>query len=329
MVGVPGGESSVEAHAKDASTTAAGDEPVATRSPRSGVFVVVLSGLSGSGKTTALHALEDAGFFCIDNLPTALIRPFLRLSDDNPGVMRVALSIDVRERLFESDDKALVAELDELERQKRLSVLYLETDDEALINRFKTTRRPHPLITRGISATLADAFAFERRLLEPFRERASLVVDTTDITVHDLRKRITAAYGESATAALKLGIISFGYRNGLPPEADFVFDVRFLDNPFFRVELRDKTGLDPEVSDFVLSQSAAMSMLAHIMALLEDVIPLVELEGRATLTVAIGCTGGHHRSVALAVALRDALASSRRHASIQHRDIPRGTVHPT
>lgn len=305
---------------------------------RAGVFVVVLSGLSGSGKTTALHALEDAGFFCIDNLPSALVRPFLRLSDDNPAVSRVALSIDVRERLFDKeaaldrltrsprsevrdDDDSLFSELDELERQGRLSVLYLESDEDALVNRFKTTRRPHPLVTLGQATTLTEALAHERSLLTPFRARATLVIDTTHINVHELRRRITDAYGEAGSVALKVAITSFGFRNGLPAEADFVFDVRFLDNPFFRVDLRDQTGLDPAVSAFVLGQEAASAMLDRMTALIETVLPHVEKEGRASLTIAIGCTGGQHRSVALAVAMRDRLASHGP-VALHHRDLP-------
>lgn len=292
------------------------------------VFVVVLSGLSGSGKTTALHALEDAGFFCIDNLPSALVKPFLRLSDENPAITRVALSIDVRERLFdrearEADDElSLSKELDELERQGRLSVLYLESDVDVLVNRFKTTRRPHPLMARGSSITLTEALAHERELLKPFRARATLVIDTTDINVHELRRRIIDAYGEAGHAALRVAITSFGFKNGLPPEADFVFDARFLDNPFFRPELRHLTGLDPAVSEFVLSQPAALALLDRLASLVELVLPLVEAEGRAALTLAIGCTGGQHRSVALAVALRERLAH-RGTIALHHRDLPR------
>lgn len=348
-----------EARRSEAAGAAQGDEasPAVRDDPRDGrpdgpadrvtpsrgrpgrVFVVVLSGLSGSGKTTALHALEDAGFFCIDNLPSALVKPFLRLSDENPAITRVALSIDVRERLFEKESKegddelgrdasasraaaSLFNELDELERQGRLSVLYLESDVDALVNRFKTTRRPHPLMARGSSITLTEALAHERELLEPFRARATLVIDTTDINVHELRRRIIDAYGEAGHAALRVAITSFGFKNGLPPEADFVFDARFLDNPFFRPELRHQTGLDPAVSEFVLNQPAAMALLDRLASLIELVLPLVEAEGRAALTLAIGCTGGQHRSVALAVALRERLAH-RGTIALHHRDLPR------
>lgn len=329
-----------EARRNEAAPAAQGDEAspelrdstISRATPSRGrpgsVFVVVLSGLSGSGKTTALHALEDAGFFCIDNLPSALVKPFLRLSDENPAITRVALSIDVRERLFdkeakEADDElSLFNELDELERQGRLSVLYLESDVDVLVNRFKTTRRPHPLMARGSSITLTEALAYERELLMPFRARATLVIDTTDINVHELRRRIIDAYGEAGQAALRVAITSFGFKNGLPPEADFVFDARFLDNPYFRPELRHLTGLDPAVAGFVLGQPAAMALLDRLVSLIELVLPLVEAEGRAALTLAIGCTGGQHRSVALAVALRERLGH-RGTIALHHRDIPR------
>lgn len=315
------------ADAHDARTSQAPPSPTAMASgsppTTSGVHVVLLSGLSGSGKTTALHALEDVGFFCIDNLPSALMRPFLRLSEESAGVSRVALSIDVRERLFDPDDTSVFGALEELERQGRLSVLYLESDEDVLVARFKTTRRPHPLVARGLASTLTEAFAHERRLLAPLRARATMVIDTTDVNVHDLRKRIVTAFGESATSALRLAITSFGFRNGLPPEADFVFDVRYLDNPYFVPELRDKTGLDPDVAAFVLGQETAQQLLAAIAALVELVLPQVEAEGRASLTLAIGCTGGHHRSVAMAVALRERLSSPRRPVSLHHRDVPR------
>jgi UPF0042 nucleotide-binding protein len=292
---------------------------------RSGIHVVVLSGLSGSGKTTALHALEDAGFFCVDNLPSALVEPFMELARGHEGVPRVAISVDVRERLFDADWARTLAEL---ERRHRLSVLFLDADDEALTNRFKTTRRPHPLVARlGAAhgaASLAEAFALERAWLTPFRQQASLLIDTTKLTVHELRRRVTQAYGEGPAPKLTLQLMSFGFRHGLPAEADFVFDARYLDNPYFVPELRDRTGLERDVSDFVLRQPLAERLLAQVTTLLGDILPAVEAEGRVSLTVAIGCTGGQHRSVALIEALAKTLvAGATRPVQLTHRDLPR------
>ncbi|MFO0745638.1 MAG: RNase adapter RapZ [Myxococcota bacterium] len=283
--------------------------------------VVVLSGLSGSGKTAALHALEDAGFYCVDNLPTPLVPQFLALAEENPGTRRVALVLDVRERLFTGDIAPVLANLDGPRR--RGSVLYLECDDVALTNRFKTTRRPHPLVARGQAATLEEAFALEREWLLPFREHAQLTIDTTSVTVHDLRRQVRAHFEGAEPAKMALQLRSFGYHHGLPPEADYVFDVRFLENPYFVASLRDQTGLDEPVVRFVIDQPAATRMRQHILALLDDVLPQIEVEGRAALTVAIGCTGGRHRSVAMVEALKGDLEARGRAPIVSHRDLAR------
>ena len=284
--------------------------------------VVVVSGLSGSGKTVALHALEDAGFFCVDNLPTALVGPYLRLAEDNSNVRRTAVAIDVRERSFTGSPDDWPRLVDELTaRGSTTSVLFLDCDEDVLISRFKTSRRPHPLVAQGVADNLGEAIALERTWIRPFREHATVVIDTTTITVHDLRRRVTALYGERDAQALALHLCSFGFRHGIPPEADFVFDVRFLDNPYFVGELRDRSGLEPEVAAFVKSQPLAERLLAHIVELLGAILPAVEAEGRASLTIAIGCTGGRHRSVALVEELSQRLAASSPH--VLHRDIAR------
>lgn len=286
--------------------------------------VVVVSGLSGSGKTVALHALEDAGFFCVDNLPTALIGPYLRLAEDNPNVRRTAVAIDVRERSFTGSPDDWPRLVDELTaRGSTTSVLFLDCDEDVLIARFKTSRRPHPLVAQGVADNLAEAIALERTWIRPFREHATVVVDTTTITVHDLRRRVTALYGERGAHRLALHLCSFGFRHGIPPEADFVFDVRYLDNPYFVGELRDLSGLDPAVSRFVADQPLAERLLTHVVALLGAILPAVEAEGRASLTIAIGCTGGRHRSVALVEELSRRLAQGGQSPHVLHRDISR------
>jgi UPF0042 nucleotide-binding protein len=280
--------------------------------------VIVLTGLSGSGKTTALHALEDAGVFCVDNLPSPLVGPFLRLCDENAAVRRVGLAVDVRDRPFVSDGATL---LDSLEGpQREIHVVFLDASDASLINRFKTTRRPHPLMD-AVTPSLADAIARERSWLAPLRHRATFVLDTTPLSVHALRARIHDRFSTSETRAMALQLLSFGFRNGLPPEADFVFDARFLANPYFVPELRDGTGLDPAVAAFVLSQPLAQTFADQVLATLRTVLPAIAEERRAQLTVAIGCTGGHHRSVALAEAIAAALRSDGLAPQVRHRDL--------
>lgn len=296
-------------------------EKTLTTDPKT-VDIVVLSGLSGSGKTTALHALEDAGYFCVDNLPAPLLPPFLRLVDASPSIQRVAIAMDVRERVLAPDIERDLAGVGGGSHH-HLHVLFLTADDDALIARFKTTRRRHPLIAQGLATVLTEAIALERTWLAPLRARATEVLDTTRLNVHDLKHDIQARYGDPVHRRLDLHLVSFGYRHGVPQEADFVFDARFLDNPYFVDGLRDKTGLDPDVADYVLSQPAAARYREHILGLLTDVLPLIEAEGRATLTVAIGCTGGQHRSVALCEALREGLTGSERDLHVVHRDAAR------
>jgi UPF0042 nucleotide-binding protein len=286
--------------------------------------VIVLTGLSGSGKTTALHALEDAGVFCVDNLPTPLVGPFLRLCDENGAVRRVGLAVDVRDRPFQAEGAAMALAFDGPNRD--VHVIFLDASDASLINRFKTTRRPHPLMTGGpdAPATLADAIARERGWLDPLRHRATLVVDTTPLSVHELRARIHDRFATREARPMALSIVSFGYRNGLPPEADFVFDARFLDNPYFVPELREKSGLDPDVAAYVMSQPVAQTFADHILGTIAAILPAIARERRALLTLAVGCTGGHHRSVALVEALATRLAATGTTPQVRHRDLHRG-----
>jgi len=284
--------------------------------------VVVLTGLAGSGKTTALHALEDAGFFCVDNLPTPLVPPFLRLCQDNASVRRVGLAIDIRDRPFLGDLEQVIEVLDAADHE--VSIVFLESSNEAIINRFKTTRRPHPVMAQRLAPHLDEAIRLERTWLMPFAARATLTVDTSAMSVHDLRQLVHRRFGSAGSGAMALQVCSFGFRNGVPPESDFVFDARFLENPYFIDELRDKTGLDPEVAAFVMDQPLAARLLDHIAALLLEALPAIEREKRALLTIAIGCTGGHHRSVALAVALSGRLGAAGHTAEVRHRDIHRG-----
>ncbi|MBM4363502.1 MAG: RNase adapter RapZ [Deltaproteobacteria bacterium] len=295
--------------------------------------------MSGAGKSTALHALEDVGFFCIDNLPVGVLGAALAECEGG-GVRRVAVGVDVRVRSFL--DRAPSA-LDSLHVPgvREVEVLFLDASDEALLRRFSSTRRPHPLSVeagpaRSTAFAVLDGVRVERERLAPLRARAKRVVDTTELSVHDLRRRIVESFGPGATGQPRLAarVLSFGFKYGMPVDADVVLDVRFLPNPFFVDRLRAQSGLDEEVRDFVLGQPDARTFLEHTRQLLEFSIPRFEAEGKSYLTIAVGCTGGRHRSVALAEALAAALTGpTGLPIGVVHRDLgregggPGGPVH--
>jgi RNase adapter protein RapZ len=281
--------------------------------------LLILSGLSGSGKTTALRALEDIGFVCVDNLPVPLLETFLRLTKDHRGIARAAIAMDIRES---SHNPEAGRQLEELKTAGLpMRILFLNCTDERAITRFKETRRKHPLIAAGEASTITEAIEKERAWLTPFRHLATTVVDTTDLNVHELKKRIQGLYGDDESRRMRVHLMSFGFRHGIPPEADFVFDVRYIPNPYFVEELRPKSGLDAGVSHYVLEQDAAKRVLSHLKAFFKDVLPLCEDEGKASVTIAIGCTGGRHRSVALTEALREHLVAAKMVVDSSHRDV--------
>ncbi|MGM0577205.1 MAG: RNase adapter RapZ [Myxococcota bacterium] len=291
--------------------------------PRSAppVEFVVISGLSGSGKTTALRALEDADWFCVDNMPSPLLGTFLGLLHDHPTIERAAVVMDVREASHFPDMDRVIQELQE--SGHGLRVLFLDCDESRVITRFKETRRRHPLLADGEARTVAEAIRQEKEWLEPIRHLAWTAIDTSTMNVHELKRRVHELLADPFRRRMTLHLTSFGFRHGLPREADFVFDVRFLPNPYFVDELRARRGVDPEVAAWVLEHDAARRMLRHIEDLLLDVLPQAREEGKASLTVAIGCTGGHHRSVAMVEALRERLADHDEAATVAHRDVDR------
>jgi UPF0042 nucleotide-binding protein len=283
------------------------------------LHAVVVTGLSGSGKSTALRVLEDLGFYCVDNLPVALLPRFVELWESSrEDVHRVAFGIDARERLFHGGFEAAFDEIRRL--GVRLEVMYLEASDEVLVRRFSETRRPHPGAPSG---TVEDGIRREREALRALREVADRIVDTSALTVHELRAALRDMLARLATPALTVSLVSFGYKYGLPTDADLAFDCRFLPNPFFVDELRQKTGLDPAVTDYVLKRDDTQEFLQHLDALLTFALPRYQREGKSYLTIAIGCTGGRHRSVTLVEALRHRLEAAGVSVLVRHRDVER------
>lgn len=284
-----------------------------------GLRAIVVTGLSGSGKTTALHVLEDLGFYCIDNLPVALLPRFVELwGTSMEEVRRVALGIDARERHFLHDFPRVFEEL--RHAGVRLEVLYLDASDDVLQRRFSETRRPHPAAEGG---SLADGIRREREKLRALREVADRVIDTSAFTVHELRDALRQRLASPEEGSLTVSLVSFGYKYGLPTDADLAFDCRFLPNPFFVEELRPKVGTDPAVSHYVLDREDTQTFLDRVMSLLEFTLPGYQREGKSYLTIAVGCTGGRHRSVALVEELRDRLQAHGHRVLVRHRDVAR------
>lgn len=276
--------------------------PHASSTPRR-PMVVVVTGLSGAGRTTALRALEDLGFFCIDNLPTVLAPDAVALCEKG-GMTRVALGMDVRVRAFLGEVGGVLSQLEDGGRRD-LSVLFLDASDETILRRFSETRRPHALATYGSlthAASVLEGVTVERERLSPLRARATRVIDTTALGVHDLRRQVVAHFGPASGSAerMTVRVLSFGFKYGTPADADLVFDVRFLKNPYFVPDLKKVPGTEKPVKDFVLALPETGEFLQRTLDLLRYVVPKYEQEGKSYLTIAFGCTGGMHRSVVLA-----------------------------
>ncbi len=283
-----------------------------------GPRVVILTGVSGSGKSTALRALEDAGFYCVDNLPIVFLEKLLELSGHTAGeVSRIALGVDAREGRFLSEAPRVIREV----RQKGndVEVLFLDAGDDALVRRFSETRRRHPM--SGDGGTVHEGIAAERRTLADLKAIADEVIDTTTLNVHELKRLVTRRFAGGDAARLGVTIISFGFRFGIPTHADMVLDVRFLPNPYFVPELRPHPGTDPEVAGYVLGQPDAKAFLERLVDLCGFLLPRFRAEGKSYLTLAIGCTGGKHRSVALAGALAERLEQGGQPVRLWHRDV--------
>ena len=281
--------------------------------------LTIITGMSGAGRSEAAHVLEDVGYFVIDNLPPMLIGKVAELARSTEKPIRYALVVDVRSGDFLHD---LSAAIDELRRNgAHTRVLFLDASDDVLVRRYEASRRRHPL---SDTDRVSDGIGRERVLLEPLKGEADLIVDTSSLNVHELRDRLRELFADQiADGELQVNVVSFGYKHGLPIDVDLVFDCRFLPNPHWVDELRPLTGLDASVRDYVLSRPETQPFLSQLDNLLALTLPGYEREGKAYLSIGIGCTGGRHRSVVVAEQLGERLRRHGYHAAVHHRDVDR------
>ena len=284
-----------------------------------GIDVTIITGMSGAGRSEAAHVLEDLGYFVIDNLPPMLIGKVAELARGHEKATRYALVVDVRSGDFLHDLSAAIAELHKEGVHTR--VLFLDAADDVLVRRYEASRRRHPL---SESDRVTDGITQERALLESLKGEADLIVDTSSLNVHELRDRLRELFAEHvADGALQVNVVSFGYKHGLPLDVDLVFDCRFLPNPHWVEDLRPLTGLDEPVRDYVLAQPDSKAFLAELDELLLLTMPGYEQEGKAYLSIGVGCTGGRHRSVVIAEQLAERLRGHGYHVATHHRDVER------
>jgi len=283
-----------------------------------GLDIFIITGLSGSGKSFAIRALEDNGFFCVDNLPALLIPKFIDLCHGyEEEIMRIALGVDLRAGQFLQALPQVLADV--RSAGHHVQVLFFDAADDVLLRRFSETRRPHPLSGPG---SIQDGISRERKALEPIRALADKVIDTSDFNVHQLKREMEQQFCAAPSARrMTLFLTSFGYKFGIPHDTDIILDVRFLPNPYFVSELRHKSGLEKEVEDYVLDEEETRGFLDRLYALLEYTLPLYEREGKSSLTLALGCTGGRHRSVALVEELQKRFGGGPFRIHTKHRDI--------
>lgn len=279
--------------------------------------IVIVTGMSGAGKSTALKVLEDDGYYCVDNMPIALVPSFVELADGQANKLEtVALGIDIRTSSFEEITKIL----DRLsDKNYDFKVLFLDSSDDALVKRFKETRRSHPLAR---DSRIQDGISVEREKLAPLRERADYIIDSSQLLTRELKQELERIFvREEDFTNLYVTVLSFGFKYGIPNDADLVFDVRFLPNPYYIDELKPQTGNDAPVRDYVMSSEISREFLKKITDLVSFLLPNYVKEGKNSLVIAFGCTGGKHRSVTLANALYDSLKDSDYGCRVEHRDI--------
>ncbi|MDD6727880.1 MAG: RNase adapter RapZ [Eubacteriales bacterium] len=285
-----------------------------------GKELIIITGVSGAGKSTAMGFMEDVGYYCIDNMPPELMTTFVSLLANGKEYRKVAMVVDVRSNhIFEK----LISSVSEVENYGyEVKIVYLDVKDDEALKRYKLTRRRHPFADK-FNGNLTDAITYEKEILAPLRLKADFVIDTTDIDTPKLRSRLAQILLGSDKDIMNIHVMSFGFKHGIPSSADFVIDVRCLPNPYWNENLRDKTGLDKEVKDFVFSFDESKELLHKLIDFLDFLNPLYIKEGKSQMVVAIGCTGGNHRSVAIAEELKDYFSKKWDNVSVYHRDIER------
>lgn len=282
---------------------------------------VIITGLSGAGKSVALNAMEDIGYYCVDNIPDVLLPNFYELCEKSSDsrMKKVAVVIDVRSgNVFDR----LIAQLNDFRKVgKDYKLLFLDAKADTLLKRYKETRRRHPVMDLYKNITTQDAVTFEKQLLTPVKHIADYLIDTTEMSVKQLKERITNSFVDDINGGMLITCMSFGFKYGIPLEADLVFDVRCLPNPFYISELKPLTGLDESVRNYVLNNDETQGYIENLFRLLDYSIPLYITEGKSSLVIAVGCTGGKHRSVTLASVLDEHFAKNGQKSAVHHRDI--------
>lgn len=279
------------------------------------VELVIITGMSGAGKTVAIQSFEDMGYFCIDNMPPKLIPKFWELIRESGKINKIALVVDLRSRSFFEEVQSMLIDIEHIDFI-HTRILFLDASDSELVSRYKETRRSHPMALEGL---VTEGIQKERNILAELKARASIIIDTTTLTPRKLREKINEEFSNLLDGEFRVQLLSFGFKYGLPIDADIVMDVRFLPNPYYLPELRSLTGIDKEVSEYVMSFEESKSFFEKFSSLLLELLPQYIKEGKKSLTVGLGCTGGQHRSVALTEEVAKFLASDYQ-VKVTHRD---------
>ena len=278
--------------------------------------LVIVTGMSGAGKTVAVQSFEDLGYFCIDNMPPTLLPTFWELVKESGKISRIALVIDLRSRDFFKEVDSLIATLDNTQLVTT-RIIFLDSSDSVLVSRYKETRRNHPLAPDG---RVSEGIAKERELLMDLRTRAQIIIDTSDISPRQLRERLIKDFATKDYQTFHVEVMSFGFKYGVPIDADIIWDVRFLPNPHYIPELRPQTGMDAPVYDYVMKQPETQAFYSKLIDVIEFCLPGYKKEGKSSVTIAIGCTGGKHRSVAIAERIANHLKTDNYAVNVSHRD---------